>query len=203
MNHQLQFLPSTCFLDFQRSSTQVPRGPGSLVVSVQSPGSDGRPPGTSPSATCWRQVEGQSQRAASETGATSLHTRAHSDRLWGAVQVPVTVRDDLASEKGQVGRDGTSSYPSLCTPPQHWPSAGDRAATETHRRCTRRHGVDRPGEYTTRGRGDRPGGRMGGWMGGDHTGSRCGRRDPWAKPPPLSKVLIWFCFSSRLLLPDP
>lgn len=95
----------------------MPRGPGSLVVSVQSPGSDGRPPGTSPSVTCWRQVEGQSQRAASETGATSLHTRAHSDRLWGAVQVPVTVRDDLASEKGQVGRDGTSSYPSLCPPP--------------------------------------------------------------------------------------
>uniref|UniRef100_A0AAA9TZ89 Cystatin F n=1 Tax=Bos taurus TaxID=9913 RepID=A0AAA9TZ89_BOVIN len=44
LNHQLQFLPSTCFLNFQRSSTRVARGPGSLVVSAQSPGSDGRPP---------------------------------------------------------------------------------------------------------------------------------------------------------------
>ena len=59
----------------------MPRGPGSLVVSVQSPGSDGRPPGTSPSVTCWRQVEGQSQRAASETGATSLHTRSNPGLL--------------------------------------------------------------------------------------------------------------------------
>ena len=163
MNHQLQFLPSTCFLDFQRSSTQVPRGPGSLVVSVQSPGSDGRPPGTSPSATCWRQVEGQSQRAASETGATSLHTRAHSDRLWGAVQVPVTVRDDLASEKGQVGRDGTSSYPSLCTPP---PNTGPRLGTGQ----PRRHTGDAPGGTGWTGQeSTRPGaggtGQVGGWGG--------------------------------------
>lgn len=58
LNCQLRILPSTCFLNFQRSSTRVPQGPGSLVVSVQGPGSDGRPPGTSPSATCWRQAEG-------------------------------------------------------------------------------------------------------------------------------------------------
>ena len=73
----------------------------------------------------------------------------------------MTVRDDLSSERGQAGRDRTSSYPSLCPPP-HWPSAGDRAATGTHRRCTGRCRVERPGGYMARGGGDRPGG----WMGG-------------------------------------
>ena len=166
----------------------MPRGPGSLVVSVQSPGSDGRPPGTSPSATCWRQVEGQSQRAASETGATSLHTRAHSDRLWGAVQVPVTVRDDLASEKGQVGRDGTSSYPSLCTPP---PNTGPRLGTGQ----PRRHTGDAPGGTGWTGQeSTRPGaggtGPVGGWGGGwvgTTLGADVGGVIPGPSPHPSAK----------------